>query len=271
MIKPIFGYPGGKSNALGQIFPQLPLDFTEYREVFGGGASVALNVTKRFPGATVWYNDLGPVSAFWATLQKHPSDLLIALKAICETTKTVEAARALFNSQLANDSLDIFERAVRFYVLNRLSFGGLGDGAKFSPSHFTRNDLEAPLLRLPTVANIIKGWRITSLDYREVLATPGADVLIFADPPYLAATKHKLYGKLHTDFDHGAFASAMRNCPHRWLITYDDSPEIRANFVGWARLTEWKMIYVMQRMIAKKRKGNELFIANYAKAQNLLF
>jgi DNA adenine methylase len=55
----------------------------------------------------------------------------------------------------------------------------------------------------------------------------------------------------------------MKNCQHSWLITYDDSPEIRANF-SFANIYEWELQYGMNNyMQGKADKGNELFIAKY--------
>jgi len=69
----------------------------------------------------------------------------------------------------------------------------------------------------------------------------------FLDPPYFMATKSKLYGKngvLHTSFNHDDFSRAMKKCKHSWLITYDDSPEIRTNF-SFAKIYEWELQYGM--------------------------
>lgn len=46
-IKTPLRYPGGKSKALNQILPRIPLDITEYREPFIGGGSVFLAVKQR--------------------------------------------------------------------------------------------------------------------------------------------------------------------------------------------------------------------------------
>ena len=59
------------------------------------------------------------------------------------------------------------------------------------------------------------------------------------------------------------FAKAMRNCPHRWLITYDDSPYIRELF-EFANIVEWELQYGMNNYKqGKADKGKELFIKNY--------
>jgi DNA adenine methylase len=57
----------------------------------------------------------------------------------------------------------------------------------------------------------------------------------------------------------------MKKCKQSWLITYDDSQEVRANFI-WAYLyvVPWKLQYGMNNYKqVKAQKGNELFIANY--------
>jgi DNA adenine methylase len=82
----------------------------------------------------------------------------------------------------------------------------------------------------------------------------------------LAATKSRLYGKngsLHTSFNHVEFAEEMKKCPHKWLITYDDSPEIRSNFEA-SNIYEWELQYGMNNYKQDKaEKGRELFITNY--------
>ncbi len=68
---------------------------------------------------------------------------------------------------------------------------------------------------------------------------------------------------MHTGFNHEEFAKAMKKCKHSWLITYDDSPEIRENF-SFAKIYEWELQYGMNNYKkAKAEKGNELFISNY--------
>ena len=58
-------------------------------------------------------------------------------------------------------------------------------------------------------------------------------------------------------------AENMKKCPHRWLITYDDSPKIRELF-AFAKIVEWQLQYGMNNYKqGKAAKGHELFIKNY--------
>ena len=61
-------YPGGKSRAVNKMDPYFPdlRDYTEFREPFIGGGSVAIHVTKKYPHLKVWVNDLyEPLVNFW--------------------------------------------------------------------------------------------------------------------------------------------------------------------------------------------------------------
>ena len=91
---------------------------------------------------------------------------------------------------------------------------------------FTASSIE----RVESIHPYLSGVKITNGDYTDALFHGGEDVFIFLDPPYWKATESKLYGvrgELHTAFDHIQFAKNMKKCPHRWLITYDDSSVIR--------------------------------------------
>lgn len=137
---------------------------------------------------------------------------------------------------------------MRFFLLNRITFSGTVDAGGYSQAAYEKRFTASAVERLSRLQPVLEGVRVTNLDYRAVLAEPGADVFIFLDPPYYSATKSKLYGRkgaLHTGFDHAAFAAALRGCPHRWLVTYDDSPEIRRNF-AFAHVYEWELQYGMK-------------------------
>jgi DNA adenine methylase len=55
----------------------------------------------------------------------------------------------------------------------------------------------------------------------------------------------------------------MKKCPHKFLITYDDSPEVKELF-DFATIEEWSMQYGMNNYKQKSAKrGKELFISNY--------
>jgi DNA adenine methylase len=265
-IKSPLRYPGGKSRAIQQMKFLLPKGFEEYREPFVGGGSFFIYLKQAYPKLKVWINDLNPeLYYFWKYAQIDAEKLAKeALKIKIERAD----GQALFN-QLVNvniETLTEFERAVRFFVLNRITFSGVVESGGYSQLAFVGRFTESSIERVAKLGKLLEGIKITYLDYREVLSSGGKEVFTFLDPPYFKATKSKLYGKngnLHTGFNHDEFAREIKKCNHSWLITYDDSPEIRKNF-EFANIYEWELQYGMNNYKqGKADMGSELFISNY--------
>lgn len=265
-IKSPLRYPGGKSRAIRQMKYLLPKEFDEYREPFVGGGSFFIYIKQKMPRLKIWINDLNPeLYYFWKYVQKDSEQLA---REVSKVKKERKDGQDLFD-ELVNAnviSFSEFERAVRFFVLNRITFSGVVEAGGFSKLAFDGRFTESSIDRLSKLGKVLDGVKITHLDYRELLKDGDNNVFTFLDPPYFKATKSKLYGKngvLHTSFSHDEFAAEMKKCRHSWLITYDDSPEIRANF-SFARIYEWELQYGMNNYKkSKAEKGNELFISNY--------
>ncbi len=259
-------YPGGKSRAIQQMKYLLPKDFDEYREPFVGGGSFFIYLKQAYPKLKMWINDLNPeLYYFWKHAQADSEKLAREVLKIKE--ERVDG-QGLFN-ELVNikiETLTEFERAVRFFVLNRITFSGVVESGGYSQMAFIGRFTESSIERVAKLGTLLEGIKITYLDYHEVLSSGGKEVFTFLDPPYFKATKSKLYGKngiLHTGFNHNEFMLAIKQSNHSWLITYDDSPEIRQNF-SFANIYEWELQYGMNNYKqGKADKGKELFISNY--------
>jgi DNA adenine methylase len=260
-------YPGGKSRAIQQMKFLLPKGFEEYREPFVGGGSFFIYLKQAYPNLKIWINDLNPeLYYFWKYAQVDSEKLA---KEVLKIKVERKDGQELFNELLGvkNETLTEFERAVRFFVLNRITFSGVVESGGYSQLAFVGRFTVSSIERLAKLGKLLEGIKITHLDYRKVLASGGKEVFTFLDPPYFKATKSKLYGKngiLHTGFNHDEFAAEMKKCCHSWLITYDDSSEIRKNF-NFANIYNWELQYGMNNYKqGKADKGNELFISNYS-------
>ncbi|GIV17319.1 MAG: methylase [Armatimonadota bacterium] len=258
-------YPGGKSRALPQILPLIPADFAEFREPMVGGGSVFLRVKQLYPDRLYWINDVNyELYCFWKMAQTRNAELVRAVMRIREQATD---GRELFYSLLEKYGTgDEFERAVRFFVLNRITFSGTVDSGGYSEGAFHDRFTISAIRNLARVALVLSDVRITCLDYAEVVTAPGERAFLFLDPPYYSVADSRLYGRrgeLHLNFDHERFAQTMRRCPHRWLITYDDCPQVRELFKG-AYMLEWTLQYGMNNYKqGRALPGKELFIANY--------
>ncbi|MBD2197550.1 MULTISPECIES: DNA adenine methylase [Calothrix] len=267
MLKSPLRYPGGKSKAINQIIEYLPENFSEFREPFVGGGSVFIYLKQKFPHLKIWINDLNrELYLFWKFAQSDISQLVTEIRGI---KKEYTNGKLLFTelTRIDINKLSYLERAVRFFVLNRITFSGTVESGGFSQEAFYKRFTNSSIDRLEKLEPILsKDILITNLDYSELLHAPGEQVFLFLDPPYFIATKSKLYGKdgnLHTSFAHQKFAELLKQCHHQWLITYDNSPQIRENF-NWANIFEWELQYGMNNYKqTNAAKGKELFITNY--------
>ena len=264
MIKSPLRYPGGKSRAVETIAKLIP-SFDEFREPFLGGGSVFVYVKQRYPNKKFWINDLyAELYKFWEMTQK---DINALISKIYEWRKKYPIGKDLFHFLNKNhENFDDLEKAAAFFIYNRITFSGTTLSGGYSEGAFTGRFTESSIKRLNDLAKIINGSTITNYDYEELLRKDGKNVFIFLDPPYYSATKSALYGKngnLHKSFDHKRFAENMKNCNHKWLITYDDSEYIRELF-SFANIIPWNLTYGMRNITETSDQiGKELFISNY--------
>ena len=262
-------YPGGKSRGTKKFSPSFPKQFSEFREPFLGGGSVAIHVSKTYPDAKVWVNDkYFNLYNFWMQLRdngdklyktlldiktplvyqtksirkKHgkeitekinelnPTNTLWWLQGFLssaekkqikeeikkqvkeqyiskESLEKIQKHKELFDTARNNiNNVDNFTKAVYFYILNKCSFSGLGESSSFSEQASEQNFSLNGINALPYYSKLIKNWKITNIDYEEVMNTSGDNCFVFLDPPY--DIKDNLYGKngnMHSGFDHMRF------------------------------------------------------------------
>ena len=266
MIKSPLRYPGGKSKSIKKIVKLLPDNFSEFREPFVGGGSLFIYLKQEYPHLKIWINDLNPeLFLFWKIAQ---SDLEKMVNELFNIKNSRFDGKSLFKelTDVAVEQLSDFERAVRFFVLNRITFSGTVESGGFSKQAFEQRFTKSSIERLGELKTVLTDIKITNLDYSHLLEDENRDAFLFLDPPYLTATKSRLYGKsgnLHTAFEHERFCKLMRECNSNWLITYDDCLEIRDNFHSFS-IRAWEVQYGMNNYRQKvAAKGKELFIFNY--------
>ena len=263
-VKSPLRYPGGKSRAIKQILPRIP-EFKEFREPFVGGGSVFFALKQRTVDKQIFrINDLNTdLYCFFKSARNKNENLIDRIQKI---KASFSDGRELYLYYRKNTGKDCLERAVRFFVMNRITFSGLTDSGGYSKQAFEKRFTQSSIDRIKKIGEVLSDTIISNYDYEKVVRIQGEDVFIFLDPPYKQATKKKLYGKmgdLHLTFDHQRFAKIMKACNHNWLITYDDCEEIRELF-SFAYIREWNLQYGMNNFKqTHAQKGKELFISNY--------
>lgn len=263
-IKSPLRYPGGKSRVVQHLLTIFPC-FNEFREPFVGGGSVFFAVKQqRLNVKTFLINDLNfDLYVFWKYAKEKNGLLVSKIIKLRESFSNGRDLYVALKNQKTNDELS---RAARFFILNRISFSGLGENGGYSQEAYEKRFTDSSLERLRMSAEILKNVDISNEDYSKIINIPGESVFIFLDPPYYKAKKNRLYGpngKFHTNFNHQKFARDVEKCQHKWLITYDDS-DVIIDMFNFAYIYRWSIQYGMNNVNKQKMgKRSELIITNY--------
>lgn len=257
-------YPGGKNRVAKKIIKFFP-DFIEYREPFVGGGSVFLQTKNCAFPEEYWINDLNKdLYCFWNSAKNSIDELVTKIYDLREKYHGRGKELYIYLKHQFDPQTPL-EIAVRFFILNRITFSGLTDSGGYSQESFDKRFTISSINKLKGVYQLLQGVKITNYDYSELLSLGGKDVFLFLDPPYYSPRKSKLYGvkgSLHVGFDHQRFVETVQQCRHRWLITYDDHPLIR-NYFSDYYITDWKLQYGMSQSNGSAKIGKEIIITNY--------
>jgi len=264
-------YPGGKSRAVAKMDPYFPdlRNYDEFREPFLGGGSVAIHITKKYPGLNIWVNDLyEPLVNFWQQLQMFGVELKEHLSQFKSSAPDPETARELFNISktiLNTPNTESFERAVRFYIVNKCSFSGLTESSSFSPQASNSNFSMRGIEKLPEYSKLIANWRITNYSY-DYLMDGNKGAFMYLDPPY--DIKDNLYGKkgsMHKGFNHDKFAADCDTNNMDQLISYNSDQLVKDRFKNW-NAAEFDLTYTMRSVgeyMREQKQRKELLLFNY--------
>ena len=272
-LKTPLRYPGGKSRAcskMDQFLPDLNR-YTEFREPFLGGGSVALHITKKYPHLKIWVNDLyEPLINFWTELQHDGSELKKELNNLKIAHPNEDSARCLFleaKDIVNNEDKDNLERAVAFYIVNKCSFSGLTESSSFSQQASTSNFSMRGIEKLPGYQEIISHWHISNYSYEYLMSEQlHDDIFMYLDPPY--DIKDNLYGRMgemHKGFDHDNFAHNCDLHSMDMMVSYNSDQLVRDRFRGWAA-AEFDLTYTMRSVgeyMRDQQKRKELLLFNY--------
>ena len=271
-LKTPLRYPGGKSRACTKLDQYIPnLDgYSEYREPFLGGGSVAIHITKKYPHLDVWVNDLyEPLYNFWRVLQDDGYNLYKKLQELKSRYPDPSSAKGLFleSKEYLNDESnnDALWRAVSFYTINKCSFSGLTESSSFSKQASDSNFSMRGIEKLPGYTKIIENWKITNFSYEQLL-TDNKNIFTYLDPPYEIGSN--LYGKkgsMHSGFNHDHFAVKCDRFVGPQLISYNSSQLVKERFQDY-RTGEFDLTYTMRSVgeyMREQKERKELLLFNY--------
>lgn len=222
---PLSGWVGGKYLLSKTIVPMIP-EHQCYAEPFAGAAWILF---RKRPSPCEVLNDInGDVVNLYRVVQHHWG-------AFTEALRWALSSREDFDRLLDTPAgvLTDIQRAVRFYYVHKLSFGGRMAGRRsFSSSAIKPTNLNPLAVHREIAAAHRRLARVTveNLPYGELIGRydrPGT--FFYIDPPYWDCEQH--YGKgIFSKADFARLAAQLATLRGRFLLSLNDVPEVRELF-----------------------------------------
>ena len=303
MAKPVISYPGAKWRFWPYIKQYIPRDIKDWREPFFGGGSMSLSIADdpEFNLDRMIVGDLAPeIWALWQGIRDYAPDVReIAMKWFAQwcpthsdmvfTPETADGYQEVYDKAIEEgrkfwewaetvdcSTLSLPERAARTYLVNKVSFSGMGDSGSLSKDRFAAFRPEQATERITMAQPLLQKMEIKNCSFEETMKDVDPEkTFVFLDPPYYRQETSGLYGRggdTHHGFPHDKFAEVTKDTNCRWFVTYDDSIKVRKMFRGKPIYGDKCYIkpfvipggYTMaQKNSEDALAGEELFIANY--------
>lgn len=259
-------YPGGKSamsGLLGQIRKLNNLSSRSIAEPFAGGAGASLTLLYLEEVHEIHINDADPaIHDFWWSVIRSPKPFR---KLIESSNLTISEWRHQKDLYRTRNKISRLRRGFAAFYLNRCNrsgiiinggpIGGLNQTGKWKlDARFNKFELAQ---RCERVAEYGERIHLSQCDGIGFIKGLKADrTFFFIDPPYFEKGKTLYLNALDPNY-HATLATHMKSMREAaWVITYDDCPEIRSLYKGWASIRPFSLRYAA----AERRKGREVLI-----------
>lgn len=246
---------GGKKALRDEIIARFPLDYKRYIEVFGGGGWVLFY---KNPGRDFEvYNDFNPnLANLYRCVRDHPKELIAELTYVLNSRIDFDFVRKTLHTKT---EIPDIKRAAYFYQLIRQSYASGLDSFGAQPHSMWNN---FPLIT--QACSRLQKVVIENKDFEKLIKQyDRPESFFYCDPPYYE-TEDYYEDVGFTTKDHERLANALCSMQGKFLLSYNDCPEIRELYSrpgivieGTSRLSN-----IAQRYEAGKQYA-ELIISNY--------
>lgn len=262
-------YPGGKTclyQLTAEILRMNKATRREYAEPYAGGCGLALSLLYGGVVSDIHINDIDPaIWSFWHSVLNATQALTDLIERVPVTMDEWHHQKKVFRTCGIEDPLTLGFAA---FYLNRTNRSGIIKGGgviggleqKGNYKIDCRFNKETLLRRIHRVAKYRNRIHLTNLDAIEFIAnksniiSPTAFFCI--DPPYFNKGS-SLYTSFYKPDDHRDLCAAVSKLDNPWIVTYDDTPEIRKLY-RHRRQFSFDINYSVQ----TKRVGTELLVAS---------
>jgi len=257
-------YPGGKrklSNYMKLILWQNDLLGAHYVEPYAGGSAVALAVLFEGYASHIHINDLNrSVYAFWHSVLFETESLC---RRIRETPVTVDEWHHQQAIQERASEVPLLDLGFSTFFMNRTNRSGIITGGMIGGNNQrgpyklgARYHVEHLINRIQRVASHGSQVSLYNQDaclfMAKILPTLPPSALVYLDPPYWTKGK-RLYENRYEYGDHKRVSDLVRGIDQRWVISYENTPEIVRLYEGYRRI-----LYDLRYSAAGRYRGSEL-------------
>lgn len=256
--KYLINWVGGKRLLRKVIAPLIPEDINSYIEPFGGGGWI-LFYKEKWADLEI-YNDLDSrLVNLFRIVKYHPN-------AFKEEYQFLLGSREMFLQILNSTPVTDIQKAVQFYYVISRSFGAKGRdfGAVRYTSGGACKSQKNVLEKIEAIHKRLDKVLIENKDFEELIKHHDApQTFFYCDPPY-----SKGCGYITTttsEFNHKRLRDTLAEIKGRFLLSYDDSEEIRKLYKDFEILEIERLNGINRRWQSKRTNKiyKELLIANY--------
>lgn len=254
-INSFMAWVGGKKALRDEILARFPRNYKRYIEVFGGAGWVLFH---KPPGNDFEvFNDFnGNLVNLYRCVREQPEALRNELRYMLNSRLDFEYMKGMLHSQAV---LPDVRRAAYYYALIRYSYAA-GTSTFGSQPHAMWNNF--PLIE--SAAGRLQKVVIEDKDCVKLIRQyDRPESFFYCDPPYYNADQY--YEAVSSDgFDHAGLADALLGIKGKFLLSYNDCPEIRALYDRPGIVVEGisRLSNIAQRYENGKQYP-ELLISNY--------
>ena len=254
-INSFMAWVGGKKALRDEILARFPRNYKRYIEVFGGAGWVLFH---KPPGNDFEvFNDFnGNLVNLYRCVREQPKALRDELRYMLNSRLDFEYMKGMLHSQAV---LPDVRRAAYYYAQIRYSYAA-GTSTFGSQPHAMWNNF--PLIE--SAAGRLQKVVIENKDCVKLIRQyDRPESFFYCDPPYYNADQY--YEAVSTDgFDHTGLADALLGIKGKFLLSYNDCPEIRALYARPGIVIEGisRLSNIAQRYENGKQYP-ELLISNY--------
>ena len=254
-INSFMAWVGGKKALRDEILARFPRNYKRYIEVFGGAGWVLFH---KPPGNEFEvFNDFnGNLVNLYRCVREQPEALRNELRYMLNSRLDFEYMKGMLHSRAV---LPDVRRAAYYYALIRYSYAA-GTSTFGSQPHAMWNNF--PLIE--SAAGRLQKVVIENKDCVKLIRQyDRPESFFYCDPPYYNADQY--YEAVSSDgFDHAGLADALLGIKGKFLLSYNDCPEIRALYDRPGIVVEGisRLSNIAQRYENGKQYP-ELLISNY--------